>query len=311
MASFLRMLLNRGCGPAGPLLSEDSFTHLTRPAMRMDVTQPIDYAYGLVVREHAGQHYIIHGGGMPGFIAYMVGNLDTGLGAYAAVNGIGGARDVANVALDLVTAALQHQPLPDTPLIPDPHFVERAGDYAGRFISGNRTLSVVAGTERLWIDAGTEQIPLEAHGPDQFYANHPTFALFGLRAERAPDAPGEPGRVIAFSHGSDWYAAENIASAPVPATPPEWHAYVGHYRAHSPWSLNFRVVLRRGQLLLIFPEAPDGFDDEQPLVPLPDGSFRAGDDARGPERLQFDTIVDAQALRANLSGCACYRFFTP
>ena len=58
------------------------------------------------------------------------------------------------------------------------------------------------------------------------------------------------------------------------------------------------------------PAAPDGFDDEQPLIALADGSFRVGDDSAGPERLSFDTIVDGSALRAWLSGSPYYRVDT-
>ena len=48
-------------------------------------------------------------------------------------------------------------------------------------------------------------------------------------------------------------------------------------------------------------------DDEQPLVELPDGSFRVGDDPGNPETARFDTVVDGRALRAWLSGWPYYR----
>ncbi|HKG25677.1 MAG TPA: hypothetical protein VKB09_08510 [Thermomicrobiales bacterium] len=89
--------------------------------------------------------------------------------------------------------------------------------------------------------------------------------------------------------------------------PPEWLAYLGRYRSHNPWLPIFAVVLRKGELWQIMPAGADGFDDEQPLVPLPDGSFRVGADERGPERIRFDTIVDGQAVHANLSGGDYYR----
>jgi hypothetical protein len=66
-------------------------------------------------------------------------------------------------------------------------------------------------------------------------------------------------------------------------------------------------VLRGDQPWLLFAAAPDGFDDEQPLVPLPGGSFRVGRDPKNPESLKFDTVVDGRALRAWLSGWAYYR----
>ena len=88
-------------------------------------------------------------------------------------------------------------------------------------------------------------------------------------------------------------------------------AYVGAYRAHNPWIPTFRVFLRQGRLWLVFPAgAPDGFDDEQPLVPLGEGAFRVGEDEANPERIYFDTVIDGTALRATLSGAAYWRSST-
>jgi hypothetical protein len=66
------------------------------------------------------------------------------------------------------------------------------------------------------------------------------------------------------------------------------------------------VVLRQGALRLIEPSG-----DEEPLTELADGLFRVGEAGYSPERLRFDAIIEAQALRANYSGCDYYRFFTP
>jgi hypothetical protein len=57
----------------------------------------------------------------------------------------------------------------------------------------------------------------------------------------------------------------------------------------------------------VFPAAPDGFEDEQPLVLRADGSLRVGDDPGGPEDLRFDAVVDGRPLRAWLSGFPYYR----
>ena len=57
----------------------------------------------------------------------------------------------------------------------------------------------------------------------------------------------------------------------------------------------------------MFPAAPDGFKDEQPLVPRADGSFGVADDPGDPEDLRFDTVVDGRPVRAWLSGFPYYR----
>ncbi len=58
---------------------------------------------------------------------------------------------------------------------------------------------------------------------------------------------------------------------------------------------NFRVVLREGELIVIFP-----WGSEWPLVPLPDVGFRLGSEEWWPERLRFDAIVDGAALRVDV-----------
>jgi CubicO group peptidase (beta-lactamase class C family) len=89
--------------------------------------------------------------------------------------------------------------------------------------------------------------------------------------------------------------------------PSELRPLAGRYRSHNPWTTNFVVEIRGTQPWLTFPSAPDGFDDEQPLTPLADGSFRAGEDPGNPETIRFDTVVDGRALRAWLSGWPYYR----
>lgn len=82
---------------------------------------------------------------------------------------------------------------------------------------------------------------------------------------------------------------------------------VGAYRSHDPWTPFFRVEARGEDLWLTFPSAPDGFDDEQPLVAMAGGWFGVGTSRLGPERLRFDTVIDGRARRAWLSGWDYYR----
>jgi CubicO group peptidase (beta-lactamase class C family) len=82
---------------------------------------------------------------------------------------------------------------------------------------------------------------------------------------------------------------------------------VGAWRSHDPWTPFFRIEARGTDLWLVFPWAPDGFDDEQILVPMARGWYRVGADRGGPERLRFDTVIDGLARRAWLSGWDYYR----
>ncbi len=62
---------------------------------------------------------------------------------------------------------------------------------------------------------------------------------------------------------------------------------------------NFQVFIYKGQL----------FMDSTELIPLEAGTFRVGAAAQSPKRLQFDSLLKGQTLRANYSGCFYYRFF--
>ena len=55
--------------------------------------------------------------------------------------------------------------------------------------------------------------------------------------------------------------------------------------AHNPWTSNFRIVVRNGQLLLV---APTG--DEEALTPLAEHVFAIGDPAQSPARLRFEQV---------------------
>jgi hypothetical protein len=127
------------------------------------------------------------------------------------------------------------------------------------------------------------------------------FDRFRIRVERPPNFATE------LWHGARRYVREGTAARQLSEPSGELRSIAGHYRSHNPWTTNFRVVLRGDRPWLVFAGAPDGFDDEQPLVPLPDGSFRAGEDPGNPEGLRFDTAVNGRALRAWLSGWPYYR----
>ncbi|GCD98600.1 serine hydrolase domain-containing protein [Embleya hyalina] len=91
--------------------------------------------------------------------------------------------------------------------------------------------------------------------------------------------------------------------------PAKWQSVVGHYRGYNPWLSNIRVQCSGGRLWVW--QGDFASDLGEPLVPLPDGGFRIGEDERSPERLVFDVVLDGKATRATLSGYPLYRTFTP
>ena len=64
--------------------------------------------------------------------------------------------------------------------------------------------------------------------------------------------------------------------------------------------------MRKGALVLIF-----SFGEEEPLHLLEPGLFRIGEDARSPEFIRFDVVIDGKAMQAILSGGVYSRTFTP
>jgi hypothetical protein len=147
---------------------------------------------------------------------------------------------------------------------------------------------------------GDETIALERRGRDCFYVPHVDFALFLLRFGREGD------QIVEAFHGPDWYTRDCYPGPTNFDYPGEWERYAGHYRSHNPWYPNFRVVLRKGALVLI---SLNG--DEAPMGPLNNSVFRVGKDEQSPERIRFDTVLNGRALHARLSCCDYYRTSTP
>ncbi|MEA2514704.1 MAG: hypothetical protein QOF01_142 [Thermomicrobiales bacterium] len=301
LATYLRMLLNRGSYPGGRILSAESFDLLTSRVIAIgEPDAPRYYGYGLNTEEVAGHVYLGHSGGMIGYYARILGDLDTGLGAVVLVNGPGSPGLVARTAVDLLRAAAEGHELPELPTTPDDANAN-AADFAGKFHSAGQTLTVRADNGQLTLEHEDGAISLVSYGPDAFLADHPAFDRYLFHFGRDGD------RVVELFHGPSWQVNDRYNGPTELDHPREWLAYPGRYRSHNPWLPIFAVVLRKGELWQIMPDGADGFDSEQPLIPLPDGSCRVGRDERGPERIRFDTIVDGQAIRANLSGGDYYR----
>jgi CubicO group peptidase (beta-lactamase class C family) len=303
MATYLRMLMNHGQGPHRRILSEAGFRLMTQRVIEPPQggeEHGTFYGYGLNISEDGGHILIGHDGGMVGYYAAILADLDDGLGVVVLTNAPGEPGRIAWLALQVLRAAHHGQSLPSLPPIPDPTRIENAADYAGTYRAEGGTFTITDEEMRLVMQHGAERTILQQSGPDRFYVCHPDFSRFLLRFGR------EDGQVVEAFHGPAWYVHERYAGLSTGQYPTRWVAYTGHYRSHNPWFSNFRIVLRKGTLVLSTP-----WGDEQTLVAMGGSLFRVGDDARSPERIRFDTLVDGRAIRANLSGCDYYRTFTP
>jgi len=296
MAAYMRMLLNRGRGPAGAVISPESFDLLISRVAARDAST--FYGYGVVSADVDGHLYVGHGGDMPGFQSEMRTDMDAGFGVCIMLNGPGRPLAMARYTLTLLRAVQEGQELPDPTVSNDPTLIANAADYAGAYSDGARRLSFVAAADHLVLDYAGERIILDDRDGDYFYAAHPDFSRFLLKFGR-----DDRERVVEVCWGPDWYRSDSYAGPSAFEAPAEWRAYVGHYRAHNPWVSNFRVVQRKGSLLLV---GAEGYEDK--LAPVEDGHFAI---EHTPERLRFDTIVDGKALHVRRSGGDYYRFFTP
>jgi len=302
MVAYLQMLLNRGMGPRGRVISEKSFQLLVTPVIKAPFRgEDASYGYGLWTSDASGRTLLRHTGGMVAFSSAMYADLIDGFAAFASVNAnLRGYRPVAvtRYALDLLFAASRDQELPALPSPQTkPDSVNNAADYAGTFTAPDgRKLVLVAQSDKLILQHGAQRIVLEQAGRDRFIVKHPDYELFTLTFGREKD-----GVVEAF-HGPDWWTNKRYSGPKVFEYPKEWDTLTGRYGSDSPWYGSTRLLVRKGRLIL---------DDQQFLIPLGPGVFRPQGDNNAAERITFDTLVNGKTMHLNFSGIDFYRTFTP
>jgi len=299
-AIYLRMLLNRGKGPRGAILSEESFKLLIEPEMG---TGNDHYSYALALYPIDGHTYVGHGGATTGYNNFIIVDLEAGLGVVSLVNKMEESDTVEATTINAMTAlrdAHQGRDLPRLPSPNDPASIPNAADYTGSFHCGDEVLHLTVENGQLRLHHAGQGIALERRNADAFYVAHPDFALFLLEFQRVG------GKVVEAFHGVRWYTNQSYSGPRHFEYPAEWEAYTGHYRTRNPELSNFRVVIRKGALFLVLP-----WGLVEPLIPLAGECFRIGQDSRSPETLRIHTMVDGRALRADFSGCPYYRTFTP
>ncbi len=297
MARYLRMLLARGQGPSGPIMSEESYVAMTTPiASRAFALRNVSYGLGMSLLDVDGRQILGHGGGMIGYYCSLAYDPEAGLGAFAIVNGPGDPTGIALRALKLVRAGLEGEDVEPLEMPVDPYVVPDAAGYVGNYYGLDFDVSLIADEDGLFAEIAGERRKLQRYGENEFLIDDSRYGLFPIAPVRDDD-----GNLIALRHGPDWFARADADQPPVVEYPPLWESLPGHYRCHNPWHSNLRIVLRRGHLVLIHPTG-----GEEALSPLEDGTFRVGEE-QSPERVRFDAVVDGKAQRLNLSGQDFYR----
>lgn len=307
MATYLRMFMNGGAGPDGRAISGESFRLMTQKVIATPQWGGAHYGYGLILADIDGHSYLGHGGSTTGFVSAMIADLDDEIGVVVLINGLVQSFGAANMALHmlaLLRAGINGQELPAHRATPDWRAVSNAAEYAGTYTSASPStderLVIAAEDEGLSLRWQNGDVTLERYGEDSFYVPHPELEHFLLEFGR------EGEQVVEAFHGPGWYVREGYAGPRRFDYPAEWDSYCGHYRTYNFGLTNFRVAVRKGALLLLYPGG-----GHTPLVPLEGGLFRIGDDPSSPETLQFDAVASGRALRAVYSGCPYYRTYTP
>ena len=302
MAAYLRMFMNGGAGPSGRVMSEDSYRLMTQRAIATQQWGGAHYGYGLTLADIDGHQYLGHGGSTTGFVAAMIADLTDGVGVVVLVNGLVQSYGAVNMALhmlQILKAGRHGLELPSDPPVADPELVLNASEYAGVYGSGEERFVVTSDGQRLVLHWHGSEIALQQRGEDSFYIPHPGLERFLLEFGRNGD------RGVEAFHGGEWYMGEGYAGPESFDYPVEWDGFCGHYRTYNFGLTNFRVIVRKGELLLLYPNG-----GHEPLVPMAGGVFRIGEDPRSPETLSFDSLASGQTLRAVYSGCPYYRTYT-
>ncbi|MCA9960741.1 MAG: beta-lactamase family protein, partial [Anaerolineales bacterium] len=185
MARFWRMLLNEGMGENGRILSPESYRLLLQWGQDLEAYD--DWAYGLYRFAVEGTERIFHTGDMPGYMASLTADLETGLGVVVLLTQPP-AYSTPFYPLSLLQAWRQGERLPRPPAAPDPLRVDNAADYAGEYRCGDKRLTVVAEKKRLFLLHDGARLPLEMQEEDVFYTPHAPFDRFMLEFGREEEA---------------------------------------------------------------------------------------------------------------------------
>lgn len=319
LGRFARMLLGRGTLDGTSILDDASFDTMlgsTAPDGEgvlalpgVPPTQTSRYGLGINVETADGHTVVSHGGGMVGYASFLLADLDDGI-AVCAVTNANGDTPVAEAMARSVAAELRSPGTVD-PNGLDPHWWDAShvedGGYTGEFADEGQRIQVSISERdgdrvKIAVQCDDDRAPLLRTWTGNAVARTPSLDRFALGFDDD-----------AWHWGPRTFTRADAAMPKVPATG-ALEPFCGHFRSYTPWFTNFRVVQRRGRLLLVAPggvEAPtDDVELVAELVGRGDWTFRIGADPRLPERITFGPPVDGLSPWADRDGCRYSRAFT-
>lgn len=306
MASYARMLLNRGKGPKGRIVSEESFQLLSTPHIKApDFSPTASYGYGIAVDTLDGHRILRHTGGMVAFASSIHVDLDGGVAAFASINAMQGYRPTAvtEYAVQLLRSNRENKGLPIAPAIKDAREVENAADYAGTFAAPEgRTLTFTAQGKMLVLTLDGKTIPLQHTGGDTFISTVPGSMSadsfnFGRKEESGTGKTSSGAKkpkppVVEVSYRDEWYTCAAYSGPGSFHSPADWSAYIGRYQCDSPWGGDMHVYVLKDKLVA----------EGSNLAPLGGALFRAGDEEWSPETAEFLHIFEGRARLLRFAG---------
>lgn len=300
MGNYIRMIANRGVGPRGRLISEESFQLFSASHVKLEEGATAGYGYGLFVDQLDGHPSLRHTGGMVSFMSSMMIEMDHGIAAFASINAQQGYRPtpVVQYALQLLGASRDGKALPSLPAADSPANIENAADYAGMFKSGERSLEFVAESGKLFLAHKGARVAIEkSDSPDRFVILHRDFDRYLLLFGRK-DAKDPKTQVVEAAWGPDWYTNAAYSGPKEYEHPKAWAPYVGHYRNESAWAGSLRIVARKGQLFA---------DGVIPLERAAGDMFYFRDEPHSPEWISFGEVINGRCMRIKISGGDAWR----
>jgi CubicO group peptidase (beta-lactamase class C family) len=286
MCHWLRTLANAAQGRGGAGLSPALARAFTSHHVPTD-TRGMSYGNGLMHVGERGRSYLHHTGGMVSFSSSFHVDVASGVGAFASANVSAFVeyrpRQLTRFAVDALTDALAHRPIPAPPplgvRLPNP------AAYIGTFTGAAGRFEVRPGAP-LTLFANGQSAAFQPWGGETFRTTHPAFREFSFLFAR------KAGVVAKASWGAETYL-RGEAAPPAPSPHASLAPLTGRYVNSSPWLGTMRVVEREGKLWI---------GTESPMEPIGTNLWRVGDDPWSPERGSFADFVEGRPQTFIFSG---------
>ena len=299
MCKYIRMLLERGRGPGGRIVSEEGFKLFSTPHIKAPVlSKDASYGYGIGVEMIDGRTMLRHTGGATSFASSILVDLDGGVGAFASINAMQGFRPnpVTRFAVDVLYAAKSGKSSPPVLPIDDPLAIPQPEKFQGQYRAvGGSTFRVEAKGGVLTVTSPRGTTELRPLGGDAFSAaddfvmsergQRGAPSAFALVFERERPDTKNPGAVVALGYGPEQYFGDHHSSVSTTSSLKTGERYTGMYSNDSPWTSVIRIVERNDALLLDGTDAMQSKESDRFSV--------AGDE--GTLELTFRSFLEGRA----------------